>query len=64
MARALSYDEAELWNVVDAEALLQEPPVFHRAEVRGPVALVWWGLQVYVVLMVVLVVAGFLHGLR
>lgn len=64
MARALSHDEAALWRVVDEEDLLQEPPVFPRVAVRGPVALVWWGLRVYVLLMAGLIVFGFLHGGR
>jgi hypothetical protein len=64
MARTLTYDNEAIWNVVREESLLQEPPVFHRVDVRGPVAFVWWGLRIYVVLMAALIVAGFLHGLR
>jgi hypothetical protein len=57
-------NEEELWEVIREEGLLKEPPVFAPAEVRGPVAVAWWGLRIYVLLMATLVLVGFFHGLR
>ena len=62
MARAIAPDE--ILRVVAEEDLLQEPPVYSRVAVRGPIAIVWWGLRIYVLLMAVLIAVGFAHGLR
>lgn len=62
MARAIAPDE--ILRIVAEEDLLQEPPVYARVQVRGPIALVWWGLRVYVLIMAVLIAVGFARGLR
>ena len=62
MARAVAPDE--ILRVVQEEDLLQEPPVYGRVAVRGPVALVWWGLRIYVLLMAGLIAVGFSRGLH
>ncbi len=62
MARAIAPDE--ILRIVDEEDLLEEPPVYSRVAVRGPIALVWWGLRIYVLLMAILIAFAFAHGLH
>lgn len=62
MARAIAPDE--ILRIVAEEELLQEPPVYSRVAVRGPIAALWWGLRIYVLLMAALIAIGFTRGLH
>lgn len=57
-------DREELRRVVEEEQLATEPPVYPRVAIRGPMAVLWWGLRVYVLVMATLMVIGFLRGLH
>lgn len=55
-------------NVVDTRVQVVEPEdtpvVLTRITPRRSIRVVFWGLRVYIVLMVALVVVGFLRGMH
>lgn len=51
----------EILAIIADEGWLEEPPTYGRAPIRGPVAIVWWSLRIYLLVMVALVLYGFFH---
>lgn len=54
----------ELLRIVAEERLDQEPPVFPLAPIRGGLAVLWWVLRLYVVVMTAIMIVGFLRGMH
>lgn len=48
-------------QVVDPQS---QPVPLTRVTPRRSIRLVFWGLRIYIALMVVLVIIGFVHGVR
>lgn len=56
-------DERELQNLTwDPE--WGEPVKLERVTPSGPIRIIFWGLRIYIVVMVVVVVIGFTRGLH
>lgn len=45
-----------------AEETHLEPKPLTRAPIRGWIQFAFWGLRIYIVAMLVIVVVGFIHG--